>query len=81
MILFLGTRPGKTISQNLDRITCPHCNQRNTLQGNITPNYFHLFWIPIWKINTAYFVRCSYCKAAFFKDEFTPEMRRYFELN
>ena len=79
MILFFGTRPGKSRSRKLAGIRCPNCSQANTLEGTVTPNFFHLFWIPILKLKTFYFIRCAYCKAAYYQDEFTPEMANSLE--
>ena len=74
MILFFGTRPGKTRTRDLAGINCPNCGQQYTLEATITPHFFHLFWIPLFKLNTFRFIRCTYCKAAYYKDEFTEDM-------
>lgn len=74
MILFLGTRPGKTIWKELAQVSCPNCGQLNTLTTTITPNYFHIFWVPVFRISTSSFAECSHCKRAFYKEEFTDEM-------
>ena len=74
MILFLGTRPGKTTWKELGKVSCPFCGQRHTLSVTITPNYFHVFWIPVFRISTSRIAECSHCKRAFFKEEFTAEM-------
>ncbi|WP_240740236.1 zinc ribbon domain-containing protein [Flagellimonas allohymeniacidonis] len=43
------------------------------------PNYFHLFWLPLFTINTSHFVECSHCKRVFYKEEFTQEMEKAIE--
>lgn len=76
MILFFGTRPGKTKITAIQNVTCPHCEQTNTLSLIATPNYFHLFWIKLFKIGTNTFVECSHCKRGHYKNEFTEEMEK-----
>lgn len=79
MILFFGIRPGKTHSRILLGPECPYCKQINTLTAFSTPSYFHLFWLPVFRISTDLFAECSHCKRAFYKDEFTAEMERAVE--
>ena len=73
--LFFGTRPGKTLTQALHNIPCPYCGQTDTLTATWTPNYFHLFWLPLFKIGTSEIIECSHCKKAYFNDEFTDDMK------
>ncbi|TAI46889.1 zinc-ribbon domain-containing protein [Flagellimonas allohymeniacidonis] len=79
MILFFGTRPGKAKTQRMHNISCPHCHQLGTLSMVSQPNYFHLFWLPLFTINTSHFVECSHCKRVFYKEEFTQEMEKAIE--
>jgi len=79
MILFFGIRPGKTRTINMRHIKCFHCNQPNTLSGESTPNFFHLFWIPLFRVSTTQIIRCNYCKKGYYKDEFTTAMRAAFK--
>ena len=51
MILFFGTRPGKTEIKKLPGVTCPHCNQKTTLNASTSASYFHMFWIKLFKIS------------------------------
>ncbi len=74
MILFFGTRLGKKESKKLIGVSCPHCGQNGTLTSVSQANYFHLFWIPLFKIGTSRFAECSYCKRGFYQEEFTKEM-------
>ena len=73
-ILFFGTRPGKTITRQLHGVSCSFCGQKNTLTARISPNYFHLFWLPLFRVSDFRLAECSHCKRSFFRDEFTPEM-------
>ncbi len=79
MILFFGTRPGKRKSKYLLSTECSHCRQIGTLQALKVPNYFHLFWIPIFKVYTSHLLECDHCKKVYFKEEFTPEMKKAFD--
>ncbi len=79
MILFFGTRPGKTESKRLSNVTCPHCGQTDTMTLVSQPNYAHLFWIPIFTLKTERFAECSHCKRGFYEEEFTQDMKRAFE--
>lgn len=79
MILFFGIRPGKTRTINMRHIKCSHCNQPDTLSGESTPNFFHLFWIPIFRVSTIQIIHCNYCKKGYYKEEFTREMQAAFE--
>ena len=74
MILFLGTRPGKEETQKLHGASCTFCNQSNTLTAFIQSNYFHLFWIKLFKISKHEMIECSHCKRVYYKEEFTEEM-------
>ncbi|MBT8185993.1 MAG: zinc ribbon domain-containing protein [Eudoraea sp.] len=75
MILFFGTRPGKAENMDLGGISCPHCGQQHTLVATVRPNYFHLFWLPLFRVATWRFVSCDHCKRVYYKDEFTEPMR------
>lgn len=81
MILFFGTRPGKEINKNLNGISCTFCKQVNTLSAKIHSNYFHLFWIKLFKISKQETIECSHCKKVYFKEEFTDEMRHSLQKN
>lgn len=74
MILFFGIRPGKKEHKDLLGVNCPHCGQTGTLSAVSQANYFHFFWIPLFKIGTSQFAECSHCKRGFYKEEFTREM-------
>jgi len=76
MILFFGTKPGKPIIKRLQGVTCAYCNQQDTLTAKEQPNYFHLFWIPLFKIGTSRYAECSHCKRVYYKEEFSAEMER-----
>lgn len=76
MILFFGTRPGKTQSVHLTNINCPYCHQLGTLTAYKTSNWFHFFWIRIFRISSNVHAECSYCKRGFYKEEFSDEMNQ-----
>ena len=76
MILFFGTKLGKKTVKKLRNVACPHCSQIGTLNAIIQPNHFHLFWIPLFKIGTSRYAECSHCKRVFYKEEFSPEMKK-----
>jgi len=65
MILFFGTRRGKQTAQPLSGIICPHCGQTNTMTAHSQVNWFHVFWIKLFKISTSRFSSCSHCKGVF----------------
>ncbi|MRX65790.1 zinc-ribbon domain-containing protein [Maribacter luteus] len=75
MILFFGTRPGKEQIRKLTNVKCSFCEQTNTLTAYIRSNYFHLFWIKLFKISTSEVIECSHCKRVYYKEEFTEEMK------
>ncbi len=76
MILFFGTRPGKKTIQPLFGATCNYCHRQDTLTAVSQPNYFHVFWLPLFKIHTSRYAECSHCKRVYYKEEFTEEMKR-----
>jgi len=76
MILFFGTRPGKPETIQLLNSTCPYCHQQGTLTVVSIKNYAHLFWIKLFKISSYTTIECSYCKRAYYENEFTEEMTR-----
>ncbi|PXX28986.1 zinc-ribbon domain-containing protein [Arenibacter sp. ARW7G5Y1] len=75
MILFLGTKPGKTTSTLLQNVACPYCENKDTLTAVTSTTYFHLFWISLFKVGTHTTISCSHCKRTYFQDEFTEEMQ------
>ena len=75
MIFFFGTRPGKTEIKLLDDIVCPYCEQTGTLTVSRTRNWFHFFWIKIFKISNNTIAECSHCKRVYGEKEFTEEMK------
>lgn len=79
MIFFFGTRPGKSEIKSLGGVDCPHCEQPNTLTLAKTSNWFHFFWIKLFKISNTTIAECSHCKGVFFKDEFSSAMNRALE--
>ena len=74
MILFFGTRSGKEETRKLQGPSCTFCNQKDTLTAFIQSNYFHLFWIKLFKISKHKMIECSHCKRVYYKEEFTQEM-------
>ena len=75
MILFFGTRKGKRNTKKLRDVSCPYCQQSNTLSIEETSNYFHLFWVKIVKISNNTIAECSHCKRVYYSEEFTREMK------
>lgn len=75
MILFFGTRPGKTELKQLMGVSCLYCEQIGTLTVSKTSNWFHLFWIKLFRISTKIIANCSHCKRAYFEEEFSNEMQ------
>ncbi|WP_339142379.1 zinc-ribbon domain-containing protein [Croceitalea sp. MTPC5] len=57
-------------------VRCGYCNQQDTLSAREQPNYFHLFWIPLFKIGTSRYAECSHCKRVYSKEEFPTEMKK-----
>ncbi|MFS4417863.1 zinc-ribbon domain-containing protein [Maribacter sp. 2307ULW6-5] len=76
MILFFGTRPGKTEQRPMRHAPCPHCGQTGTLMLSRHSNYFHLFWIKLFKISKKSAAECSHCKRVYFQEEFSEAMLR-----
>lgn len=74
MILFFGTRPGKSTLRKLQYVSCPFCGQRGTLTVSQTSNYAHLFWIKLFKISSNTVAECEHCKRVYYKEEFTEGM-------
>ena len=74
MILFFGTRSGKPETKILFNSTCSYCQQRGTLSAINQKNYFHIFWIKLFKISSTTRIECSHCKRGYYENEFTEEM-------
>ncbi|NNE77208.1 MAG: zinc-ribbon domain-containing protein [Pricia sp.] len=81
MILFFGTRPGKSDTVTLTDVNCPYCNQTGTLTVSRSTNWFHLFWIKLFKVSETRVAECEHCKRVYFKDEFTEEMNRSLDFH
>ncbi|MEO9891587.1 zinc-ribbon domain-containing protein [Aurantibacter sp.] len=76
MIFFFGTRPGKTEIKKLATVSCSHCEQIGTLTLSKSSNWFHFFWIKIFKISNHTIIECSHCKRVYFEEEFSEDMKR-----
>ncbi|MDX1363962.1 zinc-ribbon domain-containing protein [Arenibacter latericius] len=76
MILFLGTKPGKASSKQVNNVSCPFCEQRNTLTAVSSSTYFHLFWISLFRISSSTIISCSHCKKSYYEDEFTEVLQQ-----
>ncbi len=76
MIIFFGVRPGKTKEVPLKGVRCPNCDHSGHLYLFSTPSFIHIFWIPVWRLNTTRIAECNYCKRGFYKEDFTPEMQQ-----
>ncbi|MBA6313230.1 zinc-ribbon domain-containing protein [Cellulophaga baltica] len=81
MILFFGTRTGKTIQRELKTSSCTFCQQGNTLYFSESSTYFHLFWIKLFKIATTKTIACSHCKKVYYENEFSSEMQQEINSN
>ena len=79
MILFLGTKPGKTTSILLQNVVCPFCENKGTLTATTSTTYFHLFWISLFRVGNHTVISCSHCKRTYYEDEFTEEMQHSIE--
>lgn len=79
MILFFGTRPGKTEVGQLLGVVCPFCDQVGTLTVSKTSNWFHLFWIKLFRISSNTVAECSHCKRVYYQEEFTEPMQKAIE--
>lgn len=79
MILFFGTRPGKSHKKKLPLIPCPHCRQVGSLTLTTRTNLAHLFWVPLFNLGSSLQVECSHCKRVYTRNEFSPEMERAVE--
>jgi hypothetical protein len=51
--------------KDLNNLTCKKCN--STIQGKLIKNFdfFHFFFIPIFKWNEKYYVLCNSCKCLY----------------
>lgn len=51
--------------KKLDNISCKRCNK--TISGRLIKNYdfFHFFFIPLFKWNEKYYVVCNQCKSVY----------------
>ncbi len=79
MILFFGTRPGKTQTHRMLNVDCPFCNQTGTLVVSRQSTYFHLFWIKLFKISSNTVAECDHCKRVYYEDEFSEPMLKSLE--
>lgn len=79
MILFFGTRPGKQEKHPLTDCACPYCHQLNSLTLYSQANYFHIFWIKMFKISSSKTAECNHCKRAYYENEFTEQIIKVLE--
>jgi hypothetical protein len=79
MILFFGTRTGDSKTGILKGISCPFCNQPETLIGYRASHYVHLFWIPIYRLSSISEIQCKHCKKHYAGNELTTEMKEALE--
>ena len=62
MLLIWGTRIKKKILAYLkDTCYCEHCNNTSNFKLIVIRKWFTLFWIPIFPIETEYYLCCPIC--------------------
>ncbi|MAJ32704.1 MAG: zinc-ribbon domain-containing protein [Flavobacteriaceae bacterium] len=62
IFLFFGSRTlDQKSTQRLD-LTCSYCNIKGQIQQYSQSEYFHLFWIPIFRIKSHEHGQCAHCK-------------------
>ncbi len=76
MILFFGTRPGKTYTIPLSAVRCRYCEQLDTFTIFKTYSWFHIFWIKLFKISSKTIAECSHCKRVYAEHEFTDDIKQ-----
>lgn len=63
MLLLFGAGPGTEDLYLDQKIVCPVCGKKATLQAYCSYDAWRLFFIPVHKYNRRYFVRTSCCGA------------------
>lgn len=53
---------------------CPHCNSNQTMSVFKDYNYFHIFFVPIFKFSTEYYGICEMCKTEYYIDNQTGKL-------
>ncbi|MGA0828608.1 MAG: zinc-ribbon domain-containing protein [Flavobacteriaceae bacterium] len=68
MFLFLGTRELNRNETLLSGSQCTYCNQATTLIETRYDTFFHLFWIPLFKVGSHGYTQCTHCKRLEFNE-------------
>ncbi|MGB0527041.1 MAG: zinc-ribbon domain-containing protein [Flavobacteriaceae bacterium] len=69
IFLFFGTRTLDQKSTQRHDLTCSHCNIKGQILQYSQSEYFHLFWIPIFKIKTHEYGQCEHCKKHYYSED------------
>ncbi len=64
MFIFWGTGRKKKVTKYSVNDLCGRCGTATRMPIVQVYNYGHIFFIPICKVGTKYFVECPHCKAA-----------------
>lgn len=76
MLIFFGTRSSKIHSNRITSNTeCPHCNSQNSFIYSVYGTYFHIFWIPMFRLGRRTIVECSHCKKTYGEEELSESVR------
>lgn len=78
--MFIGKKSSVLKTSN-PAISCPSCDQKNTITLNILGDYGHLFQIPFISKGKRGVSACSHCKTTWNHPEMTNELKlAYYEL-
>lgn len=75
MIIF-GSRNAYLGSAPVHNISCPSCQNINTLQFSIYRKHAHIFWIPVFPVQKEVFAHCSHCKYTMTQKEMPEQIKK-----
>ncbi len=65
MIIIFGTSGKRKVIQMDNSEECPVCSKVGGYSTIIDINYFTLFWIPVFRVSTRYYVVASCCGSVY----------------
>ncbi len=65
MFFLFGTGAKQKDIGRFLNIPCLFCNERHTMHLSKHYSYFHAFFIPLFRFNTAYYLSCPDCSAVY----------------
>jgi len=75
MIIY-GARGTHLKTEQLSRVSCPSCGEKEQMYATVFGRYAHIFWIPLFPIGKKGVAHCQHCKRTYERKEMPEELKQ-----